>query len=146
MHGYIDTCSHDLSNSWSCAISSHPCCFTPGERAPCTHWIGGWVDQKASPEDIEKLKFLTLQDSNSTPSVIQPIACLCTDYATAHSLCTDYATMALEGCQVKNTTALGIKPMMFRFAAWCLNQSILPRVPETNYVNKNIIYLYRGLK
>jgi hypothetical protein len=25
---------------WS---ASHPCHFTPGERAPSTHWIGGWV-------------------------------------------------------------------------------------------------------
>jgi hypothetical protein len=25
---------------WS---ASSPCHFTPGERAPGTHWIGGWV-------------------------------------------------------------------------------------------------------
>jgi hypothetical protein len=28
-------------------LSSCPGCFTPGERAPGTHWIGGWVDPRA---------------------------------------------------------------------------------------------------
>jgi hypothetical protein len=34
--------------------------FTPGERAPSTHWIGGWVDPRAGLQDVEKRKFLTL--------------------------------------------------------------------------------------
>jgi hypothetical protein len=34
--------------------------FTPGERAPGTHWIGGWVDLRAGLDDLEKRKFLTL--------------------------------------------------------------------------------------
>jgi hypothetical protein len=29
---------------WS---TPRPCRFTPGERAPGTHWIGGWVDPRA---------------------------------------------------------------------------------------------------
>jgi hypothetical protein len=28
--------------------------FTPGERAPGTHWIGGWVDPRAGLDDMEK--------------------------------------------------------------------------------------------
>jgi hypothetical protein len=28
--------------------------FTPGERAPCTHWIGGWVGPRAGLDDMEK--------------------------------------------------------------------------------------------
>jgi hypothetical protein len=32
----------------------------PGERAPGTHWIGGWVDSSAGLDDMEKRKFLTL--------------------------------------------------------------------------------------
>jgi hypothetical protein len=36
---------------WS---ASCPCHFTPGERAPGTHWIGAGLD------DVEKGKFLTL--------------------------------------------------------------------------------------
>jgi hypothetical protein len=34
--------------------------FTPGERAPGTHWIEGWVDLRAGLDDLEKRKFLTL--------------------------------------------------------------------------------------
>jgi hypothetical protein len=42
---------------WSASRSG---CFTPGERTPGTHWIGGWVDPRAGLEDLEKIKFLTL--------------------------------------------------------------------------------------
>jgi hypothetical protein len=42
---------------WS---ASRPGRFTPGERAPGTHWIGGWVDPRAGLEDVEERKFLTL--------------------------------------------------------------------------------------
>jgi hypothetical protein len=31
-----------------------------GERAPGTHWIGGWVGPRAGLDDVEKRKFLTL--------------------------------------------------------------------------------------
>jgi hypothetical protein len=34
--------------------------FTPGERAPGTHWIGGWVGPRAGLDDLEKRQFLTL--------------------------------------------------------------------------------------
>jgi hypothetical protein len=44
-------------DEWS---ASRPGRFTTGERAPGTHWIGGWVDPKAGLEDVEKRKFLTL--------------------------------------------------------------------------------------
>jgi len=30
---------------WS---ASHPGRFTPGERAPGTHWIGGWMGPRAT--------------------------------------------------------------------------------------------------
>jgi hypothetical protein len=41
---------------WS---TSRPGRFTPGERAPGTHWIGGWVDLRAGLDDLKKRKFLT---------------------------------------------------------------------------------------
>jgi hypothetical protein len=41
------------------------------------------VDPSAGLDDIEKLKFLTYQDSNSDPSVVQPVASRYADYATA---------------------------------------------------------------
>jgi hypothetical protein len=34
--------------------------FIPGERAPGTHWIGGWVGPRVSLDDMVKRKFLTL--------------------------------------------------------------------------------------
>jgi hypothetical protein len=40
--------------------ASRPDHFTPWERTPCTHWIGGWVDPRAGLDDVEKRKFFTL--------------------------------------------------------------------------------------
>jgi hypothetical protein len=45
-----------VRGEWS---ASRPCRFTPGGSAPGTHWIGGWVDLRASLDDVEKRKFLT---------------------------------------------------------------------------------------
>jgi hypothetical protein len=42
---------------WSASL---PGCFTPGDRAPGTHWIGGCVDSRAGLDDMEKGKFLIL--------------------------------------------------------------------------------------
>jgi hypothetical protein len=46
-----------VGGEWS---TSRPGRFTPGERAPGTHWIGGWVDLIAGLNDLEKRQFLTL--------------------------------------------------------------------------------------
>jgi hypothetical protein len=46
-----------VGSEWS---ASHSGRFTRGERAPGTHWIGGWVGPRASLDDMEKGKFLTL--------------------------------------------------------------------------------------
>jgi hypothetical protein len=51
----VDVWTHVLLTSalaggeWS---ASRPDRFTPGERAPVTHWIGEWVD-RAGLNDIE---------------------------------------------------------------------------------------------
>jgi hypothetical protein len=37
-----------------------PVALPPGERAPGTHWIGGWVNPRANLDDVEKKKILTL--------------------------------------------------------------------------------------
>jgi hypothetical protein len=42
---------------WS---ASRPGRFTPGERAPGTYWIGGWVDPRIGMDDTEKRKSLPL--------------------------------------------------------------------------------------
>jgi hypothetical protein len=40
--------------------ASRPGRFTPGERAPGTHWIGGWLGPGAGVDDVEKRKLLNL--------------------------------------------------------------------------------------
>jgi hypothetical protein len=42
------------SDEWP---ASRPGCFTPEERAPGTHWIGGWVGPRSG---LEKRNFLTV--------------------------------------------------------------------------------------
>jgi hypothetical protein len=46
-----------VGGEWS---GSRPGRFTPGERAPGIHLIGGWVDPRAALNDVEKRKFFTL--------------------------------------------------------------------------------------
>jgi hypothetical protein len=46
-----------IRGEWSV---SRPSRFTPGERAPGTHWIEGWVDPRVGLDDMEKRQFLTL--------------------------------------------------------------------------------------
>jgi hypothetical protein len=47
--------SAPVGGEWS---TSRPGRFTPGEIAPGTNWIGGWVDLRAGLDDLEKRKFL----------------------------------------------------------------------------------------
>jgi hypothetical protein len=49
---YISLTSALVAGEWS---ASRPCGFTPGERAPCTHWIGGWQGPGADLDDVEKI-------------------------------------------------------------------------------------------
>jgi hypothetical protein len=46
-----------VAGEWS---ASRPCRFTLAERAPGTHWIGGWVDPRAGLDAVEKRKFFIL--------------------------------------------------------------------------------------
>jgi hypothetical protein len=40
-------------DKWS---ASRPGRFTPGERGPYTHWIGGWVGARAGLDVVAKRK------------------------------------------------------------------------------------------
>jgi hypothetical protein len=46
-----------VGGEWS---ASRPGRFTSGEKAPGTHWIGGWVSPKTGLDDIEGRKILPL--------------------------------------------------------------------------------------
>jgi hypothetical protein len=68
---------------WS---TSRPRRFTPGEKASGTNWIWGWAGPRAGLGDVEKI-LDPHRDSNSDPSVVQPVGSLYTDYAIpAHCL------------------------------------------------------------
>jgi hypothetical protein len=54
---YISLTSALGGGEWSTSRPGH---FTPEERAPGTHWIGGWVDLRVGLDDLEKRKFLSL--------------------------------------------------------------------------------------
>jgi hypothetical protein len=49
--------STTAGGKWSAPL---PGPFTPKERAPGTHWIGGWVDPRAGLDDVDKRTFLTI--------------------------------------------------------------------------------------
>jgi hypothetical protein len=53
----VELTSTLVGGEWSASCSS---LFTLGERAPATHWIGGWVGARTGLDDMEKRKFLPL--------------------------------------------------------------------------------------
>jgi hypothetical protein len=52
--------------------TSRPGRFTPRERAPRTHWIGGWVDPRAGLGDLEKRNSLPTGTRTPTPQSFSP--------------------------------------------------------------------------
>jgi hypothetical protein len=41
-----------IGGEWSVSLRDR---FTPGERAPDTYWIRGWVDPRVGLDDVEKI-------------------------------------------------------------------------------------------
>jgi hypothetical protein len=78
------SCTHSLTSAldggeWSV---SRPSCFTSRERAPGTHWIGGWVGPRAVLDAVVKRKIPSpRRDSNPTTPIFQPVAQRYTDWA-----------------------------------------------------------------
>jgi hypothetical protein len=57
-----------------------PGCFTPSERVPGTHWIGGWVGSRAVLGMVVKRKIPSpRQESNPRTLIVQPVAQCYTD-------------------------------------------------------------------
>jgi hypothetical protein len=80
--GCIDPHFLDLGTSLRWVVSFTPLPLYPRERAPGTHFKGGWVDPRAGLDDMHKWKFFTLPGLKlSCPLVIQPIASRYTDWA-----------------------------------------------------------------
>jgi hypothetical protein len=76
------TSTHFLTSAldgseWS---ASRPGRFTPRERAPGTHWIGGWVGPRAVLDEVAKRKIPSpLRESNRRNPIVQPVAQRYTD-------------------------------------------------------------------
>jgi hypothetical protein len=72
---YIST--HSLTSAldggeWS---ASRPGRFTPSERDPGTHWIGGWVGPRAVLDAVVKRKISSpRRESNPRTPIVQPVA------------------------------------------------------------------------
>jgi hypothetical protein len=57
-----------------------PAAFSPRERAPGTHWIGGWVGPRAVQVAVVKRKIPNLRrESNPRTPIVQPVAQRYTD-------------------------------------------------------------------
>jgi hypothetical protein len=64
---------------WS---ASRPDRFTPRERTPDTHWIGGWVGPGAVLDAVVKKKILNpRRESNTRTPIVQPVVQRYTDWA-----------------------------------------------------------------
>jgi hypothetical protein len=78
----IDPHFLDLGTNWRWVVSFTPLPLYPRERAPDTHFIGGWVDPRAGLDDTEKWKFFTLPGLEIPPPlVVQPVGSRYTDWA-----------------------------------------------------------------
>jgi hypothetical protein len=68
-YGGVDVLIHifltsALGGEWSTSRTGR---FTPEERAPGTHCIGGWFGPRAGLDDVEKRKLLTVQGLELRP-------------------------------------------------------------------------------
>jgi hypothetical protein len=66
----------DLGTSWRWVVSFTPLPLYPQERAPDTHFLGGWVDPRAGLDDMEKWNFFFVLPGLELPLplVVQPVA------------------------------------------------------------------------
>jgi hypothetical protein len=56
--------------------------FTPRERVPGTHWIGGWVGPRAGLDAVSKRKIHSpRRESKPDHPIVQPVASRYTDWA-----------------------------------------------------------------
>jgi hypothetical protein len=71
-----------LHGGWVVIVTPRPR-FTPGERTPCTHWIGGWVGPRAGLDAGARRKISSCRGSNLDHPIVQPVIRHYTGWATA---------------------------------------------------------------
>jgi hypothetical protein len=59
-----------VGREWS---ASRPDRFTPGGRAPGTHWIGGWVDPRDVENNIESPEPNFTEETNKAYFVVSGV-------------------------------------------------------------------------
>jgi hypothetical protein len=69
VYGGVDAQIHVILTSALVGVGQlhAPATLPPRERAASTHWIGGWVDPRASLDNVEIRKFLTLSGLELRP-------------------------------------------------------------------------------
>jgi hypothetical protein len=81
-NGSIAPCIIDLGTTWGWVVSFTLRPLFPGERAPVTHWIGGWVGSRAILDVVVRRKIpRPRRESNPRTPIFQPIAQRYTDWA-----------------------------------------------------------------
>jgi hypothetical protein len=88
MKAYLGEWSYSSTHSLTSALdggewpASRLGRFTPKERAPGTHWIGGWVDPRAVLDAVMKRKIPSpRRESNPRTPIAQPVVQRNTDWA-----------------------------------------------------------------
>jgi hypothetical protein len=56
MYGKVFLTSALVGGEW---WASSPCRITPGEIAPGSHWIGGWMGSRSDLGEVERVKILS---------------------------------------------------------------------------------------
>jgi hypothetical protein len=64
----------NLGTRWGLVVSVTPRPrFTPGKRAPGTHWIGGWVGLRAGLDAGARRKICPCRGSNLDRLIVQTV-------------------------------------------------------------------------
>jgi hypothetical protein len=86
--GVLGECRYSSTHSLTSALdggewsASRPGCFNSTERAPDTHWTGGWVDPRAVMDAVVKRKIPSpCRESNPRTPINQPVNQGYTDWA-----------------------------------------------------------------
>jgi len=74
MYGSIHSLTSALDwGEWSASRTGH---FTPRERAPATHWIGGWMGPRAVLDDVVKRKIPSSRRETNPGNPVRPVRSL----------------------------------------------------------------------
>jgi hypothetical protein len=106
---YSSTHSSTSALDWGEWSASRPGRFTPRERAPVTHWIGGWMGPRAVLDAVMKRKIPSpRRESNPRTPIVQPVA----------QRYTDWATTALTFKKKFEITAVELYEYLFSAIVW----------------------------